>query len=222
MVTVYTAVYMIATIKVQMLMYACSNDILQMYGVNYYSTLGRALTVAFPTLIVLILVGIDVYLPASAKYIGICGTVLIIIIVILIFANLVITIHENHSMGYEVAHDFFRASTAFGSVVLSIGNFVEAGSLPCIYARMEKPQDFKFVLVVCFSFFALFYPLIGGVAYYSLGNDIQKYANVLDYMCTKCTGLPSALLAVTTGIFYVKIALVQVSLPTLFFRDKRM
>ena len=112
-----------------MLMYACSNDILQMYGVNYYSTLGRALTVALPTLIVLILVGIDVYIPASAKYIGICGTSLIIIIVILIFANLGITIHENRSMGYEVAHDFFRASTAFGSVVL-FGNFVEAGSFP--------------------------------------------------------------------------------------------
>ena len=113
----------------------------------------------------MILVGIDVYIPASAKYIGICGTSLIIIIVILIFANLGITIHENRSMGYEVAHDFFRASTVFGSVVLSIGNFVEAGSLPCIYARMEKPKDFKFVLVVCFSFFALFYPLIGVVAY---------------------------------------------------------
>jgi hypothetical protein len=93
---------------------------------------------------------------------------------------------------------------AFGSVVLAIGNFVEAGSLPRIYARMEKPKDFKFVLVVCFSFFALFYPLIGVVAYHALGNDIQKYANVMDYFCTKCTGLSSALLAVTTGIFYVK------------------
>ena len=105
MVAVYTAKYTITTIKVQMLMYACSNDILQMYGVNYYSTLGRALTVALPTLIVLVLVGIDVFIPASAKYIGICGTVLIIIIVILIFANLGITIHGK----YEVAHDFFRA-----------------------------------------------------------------------------------------------------------------
>ncbi len=147
----------------------------------------------------LVLVAIDVFIPASAKYIGICGTVLIIIIVILIFANLGITIHGK----YEVAHDFFRASTAFGSVVLAIGNFVEAGSLPRIYARMEKPKDFKFVLVVCFSFFALFYPLIGVVAYHALGNDIQKYANVLDYMDMENYD-PSALLAVTTGIFYVK------------------
>lgn len=232
MVGVYTAAYMIYTIQVQMLMYACSNDILKMYGVNYYSTLGRAITVALPTLIVLILVGIDVFIPASAKYIGICGTALIVVIVILIFANLGITIHENHSMEYEVAHEFFRASTAFGSVVLSIGNFVEAGSLPCIYARMEKPKDFKFVLVVCFSFFALFYPLIGVVAYHALGNDIQNYVNVLDYLVMEISSDPSALLAVTTGIFYVKIALVQVRnfeatyyyffLNTLSFHDKRV
>ena len=122
-------------------------------------------------------------------------------------------------MGYEVAHDFFRASTAFGSVVL-FGNFVEAGSLPRIYARMEKPTDFKFVLVVCFSFFALFYPLIGVVAY------IQNYVNVLDYM-TVVNSEPSALLAVTTGIFYVKIAFVHlptfiIFLNTVYFRDNRI
>ena len=192
-------------------MYACSNDILHMYGVDYDSTLGRALTVALPTSIVLVLLGIDVFIPASAKYIGMFGTTMIMIIIILIFANLGITIHENNAMGVDVAHDFFRASTAFGSVVLSIGNFVEAGSLPCIYARMEKPEDFKFVLLACFSFFGLFYPLIGVVAYYALGNDIQNYANVLDYM-TVVQSKPSALLAATTGIFYAKIAFVQVSL----------
>ena len=93
---------------------------------------------------------------------------------------------------------------------------------------MEKPTDFKFVLVVCFSFFALFYPLIGVVAYYALGNDIQNYVNVLDYM-TVVNSEPSALLAVTTGIFYVKIAFVQVSrlptiifLNTVYFRDNRI
>ena len=84
---------------------------------------------------------------------------------------------------------------------------------------MEKPKDFKFVLVVCFSFFALFYPLIGVVAYYALGNGIQNYVNVLDYT-TVVNSDPSALPAVTTGIFYVKIALVQVSV--VFFRDKRI
>jgi hypothetical protein len=93
---------------------------------------------------------------------------------------------------------------------------------------MEKPKDFKFVLVVCFSFFALFYPLIGVVAYHALGNDIQNYANVLDYMDMENYD-PSALLAVTTGIFYVKIAFVQMRvlptyyyflLNTVYFRDK--
>ena len=210
MVAVYTLAYMIATIQVQMLTYASSNNILHMYGVNFDSFLGRALTVLLPTLIVLVLLGIDVFIPASAKYIGMCGTAMIVIIVILIFANLGITIHENNSMGVEVVHDFFRASTAFDSVVLAIGNFVEAGALPCIYARMEKPKDFKFVLVTSFTFFAICYPLIGAVAYYALGNDIQNYANVLDYMAA-VKSEPSALLAVTTGVFYAKIVLVQVS-----------
>ena len=217
---------MIFTVLVQMMMYACSNDILNMYGVDYDSTLSRALTVALPTFVVLVLIGIDVFIPASAKYIGMFGTAMILIIVILIFANVGIAIHENNSKGVEVMHDFFRTSTAFGSVVLAINNFVEAGSLPCIYARMEKPEDFKFVLVTCFSFFALFYPLIGAVAYYALGNDLQNYANVLDYMCNQCHG-SSALLAATTGIFYAKIAFVQVSLilftiSSLSFRDRRI
>ena len=54
--------------------------------------------------------------------------------------------------------------------------------------------------------------MIGAVAYYALGNDIQNYANVLDYLSKVVKSEPSALLAVTTGIFYAKIVLVQVSL----------
>lgn len=210
MAIVYTLAFALYNVWEQMLMYETTFSILDVFTGNYDHTIGHSLIVTTATVAALVLIGVDVFYPTSAKWVGIIGTILSLFIILSIFSLSGIAIRENNVNGVEMQYDFFVRQTAFGAVIMAAGNFAGAPTLPIIYEQMKNPKEFTFVIIVCHVFFAVLFSLIGAVAYVALGRSAGDYDNILHTMLMNGHVEHNAFMVFVLVSFYLKCVLVQV------------
>ena len=100
-----------------------------------------------------------------------------------------------------------------GVIANAATNYAGHGGLPDIYRPMSNPKDeFRFVVYVSFTFMTTIFVALGAVSYKALGDDVDRFPNVLSYLPHLWPGRTAkdeAIILVMNCLLIVKVLLTQ-------------